>query len=358
MGLLEAPAAGAAAAEVRAAYADHALQLVTSLAGALSLLCYCAFAFGLYRLGAGRWRAAGLGGALLGAALAAVALAASVTLVDGATGFSDERVEALFGAVDGANGLSDERVEALFGAAGSAPRRVRLRAAPGLGVGRPVRAVRHRHARAALVAAAGNRAVGAPLASGAWGARPRGRAAGRDRRRALDRPGRGQRPVRAPAARRPLRRLVDRDAGRDGRLGGAPGQLRGGAVRGDGARRAAARRARRGAARRDVTAGLRARAGAAERDGRGRARGWREYASRRSASSCGRASIGWWLPAISSAAIPRRSRTIRRMNSAGKKRSSRSAHTLRARPCSYDRGGRRLIVRLTFPTRKPRPATP
>jgi hypothetical protein len=120
MGLLEAPAAGAAAAEVRAAYADHALQLVTSLAGALSLLCYCAFAFGLYRLGAGRWRAAGLGGALLGAALAAVALAASVTLVDGATGFSNERVEALFGAVDGANGLSDERVEALFGAAGSA----------------------------------------------------------------------------------------------------------------------------------------------------------------------------------------------------------------------------------------------
>jgi hypothetical protein len=96
MGLLEAPAAGAAAAEVRAAYADHALQLVTSLAGALSLLCYCAFAFGLYRLGAGRWRAAGLVGALLGAALAAVALAASVTLVDGATGFSDERVEALF----------------------------------------------------------------------------------------------------------------------------------------------------------------------------------------------------------------------------------------------------------------------
>ncbi len=47
------------------------------------------------------------------------------------------------------------------------------------------------------------------------------------------------------------------------------------------------------------------------------------YASSRSASSRGRLSAGVWPPSISSAVRPRRSRASRRMNSAGKTRSSR-----------------------------------
>ncbi len=47
------------------------------------------------------------------------------------------------------------------------------------------------------------------------------------------------------------------------------------------------------------------------------------YASRRSASSLGRLSATQWLPSISSGVMPSRSRTTRRMNSAGKKQSSR-----------------------------------
>src|SRR5207248_11276511 len=47
------------------------------------------------------------------------------------------------------------------------------------------------------------------------------------------------------------------------------------------------------------------------------------YISNRSASSLGRARAGRWPPSISSGVIPRRSRTTRRMNAAGKKRSSR-----------------------------------
>ena len=47
MGALEAPRAGADAVQIREAYSDEALQLVSWLAGAASLLCYCAFALGL-----------------------------------------------------------------------------------------------------------------------------------------------------------------------------------------------------------------------------------------------------------------------------------------------------------------------
>ena len=68
MGLLGAPGLDAPAAEVRAAYTDTALGVVTTAAGALSLACYAAFA----ALVARRW---------LPVAVAAVALAgASVVL--------------------------------------------------------------------------------------------------------------------------------------------------------------------------------------------------------------------------------------------------------------------------------------
>ena len=45
MGLLGAPGLGAPAAEVRAAYADTALGIVTTAAGALSLTCYAAVSY-------------------------------------------------------------------------------------------------------------------------------------------------------------------------------------------------------------------------------------------------------------------------------------------------------------------------
>ena len=64
MGLLGAPGLGAPAAEVRAAYADTALGIVTTAAGALSLACYVVFA-------------ALLAPRRLPVALAAVALAAT-----------------------------------------------------------------------------------------------------------------------------------------------------------------------------------------------------------------------------------------------------------------------------------------
>jgi len=114
MGALEAPPAGAGAARIRDAYADHALQLVTWLAGATSLVFYCAFALGLCRIAAGSVRASAggrarlaaprvaLGGALLAAALAAAALAAASALVADSDGIAGDRVESLFAFFDGA----------------------------------------------------------------------------------------------------------------------------------------------------------------------------------------------------------------------------------------------------------------
>jgi hypothetical protein len=64
MGLLGAPGLGAPDAEVRAAYADTALAVVTTAAGALSLACYVAFA----ALLAPRRLLVALAGALLAAA--------------------------------------------------------------------------------------------------------------------------------------------------------------------------------------------------------------------------------------------------------------------------------------------------
>ena len=56
MELLGMPRLGGSPAAIEAAYADTALGVVTVAAGALSLLCYVAFAFGLVRLAGASWR--------------------------------------------------------------------------------------------------------------------------------------------------------------------------------------------------------------------------------------------------------------------------------------------------------------
>jgi hypothetical protein len=75
MGLLDAPRLGASAAEVEAAYADVALGVVTTIAGAWSLGCYLVFA----GLAARRWVAA----AVAGAGLALGGVVAAALLVGG-----------------------------------------------------------------------------------------------------------------------------------------------------------------------------------------------------------------------------------------------------------------------------------
>ena len=50
MGLLEAPTLASPVADVRALYEDRALELVTSLAGALELVAYSVFAVALFGL--------------------------------------------------------------------------------------------------------------------------------------------------------------------------------------------------------------------------------------------------------------------------------------------------------------------
>jgi hypothetical protein len=95
MELLRAPLPGAAASDIRAAYADQALVAVTCVAGILSLLLYAAFAVAL----APRLRhpraalVGGIGGPLL--ALAAIAASAPLMLHGGA-GMTDSGVESAF----------------------------------------------------------------------------------------------------------------------------------------------------------------------------------------------------------------------------------------------------------------------
>ena len=50
MAILESPLIGSPTAEIRSAYADQALVVVTSVAGALALLSYVAFAIGVFGL--------------------------------------------------------------------------------------------------------------------------------------------------------------------------------------------------------------------------------------------------------------------------------------------------------------------
>jgi hypothetical protein len=91
MELLRAPLPGAAAADVRASYADQALAAVTWSAGVVSLLLYVVFAAWLApRL---RWPRAALVGGIMGPALALAGVIASAPLVfDG--GLSDDAVRA------------------------------------------------------------------------------------------------------------------------------------------------------------------------------------------------------------------------------------------------------------------------
>jgi len=95
MELLRAPLPGAAAADIRAAYADSALALVTALAGVAALLLYVVFAAALApRL---RWPRVALVAGLAGPALAFAGIIASAPLVlDGGAGMSDAEVRSAF----------------------------------------------------------------------------------------------------------------------------------------------------------------------------------------------------------------------------------------------------------------------
>ena len=103
MGLLEAPTLASPVADVRALYEDRALELVTSLAGALELVAYCVFAvalFGLLRERERRDEASSflaLVGGVAGPVVAAAGLAATAVLVaDGGAGLGDDAVATLF----------------------------------------------------------------------------------------------------------------------------------------------------------------------------------------------------------------------------------------------------------------------
>ena len=98
MEILDVPNMGASAGEVRDLYADGALAIVSTLAGAAALVAYAIFAIALYamlrpRAAAGeRWPLIGLIGGLGGPAIAVVGLALSATLAFDVDGLTDEQV--------------------------------------------------------------------------------------------------------------------------------------------------------------------------------------------------------------------------------------------------------------------------
>jgi hypothetical protein len=96
MELLGAPPRGAAAPEIRSAVADRALAIVTSSAGAVSLVAYVVFVAGIYLLlrGVSRWPAVVLCGGLAGPALGAAGLALYAVVVGG--GVSDGATSTLY----------------------------------------------------------------------------------------------------------------------------------------------------------------------------------------------------------------------------------------------------------------------
>ena len=112
MGLLGAPRLGASAAEIEAAYADVALGVVTTVAGALSLACYLAFA----ALAAPRWLPAAAAGA--GLALGGV-VAAALLVGGGDPALSDLQLQLRYLA-------GPFMALVLFGAAGAMPRPLKL----------------------------------------------------------------------------------------------------------------------------------------------------------------------------------------------------------------------------------------
>jgi hypothetical protein len=102
MDVLVAPTPDSPAAEIRDFYADEALGIVTTAAGAVALVAYGVLALALFRLTAGAGRGArpfavaGLAGGLAGPVLAAVGLVASATLVGDGGERSDDAVRSLF----------------------------------------------------------------------------------------------------------------------------------------------------------------------------------------------------------------------------------------------------------------------
>ena len=103
MAILESPLIGSSTADIRSAYADQALVVVTSVAGTLALLFYVAFAVGMFGLVRGaerrveRWALVALVAGVAGPALAAIGLAATGPLVvDAGQGLSDGTTRSLF----------------------------------------------------------------------------------------------------------------------------------------------------------------------------------------------------------------------------------------------------------------------
>jgi hypothetical protein len=103
MEVLGAPTLTSSVDEIRAQYADRALGIVTSFAGAFALLAYVAFVAALYfwlaesRRPVDPWRTAGLLGGIGGPVVAAVGLSAVAILVaNSGAGLSDELVGGLF----------------------------------------------------------------------------------------------------------------------------------------------------------------------------------------------------------------------------------------------------------------------
>jgi hypothetical protein len=103
MEALGAPTLTSSVDEIRAQYADRALGIVTSFAGAFALLAYVAFAVALYvwlresNRPVEPWNTAGLLGGLGGPVVAAVGLSAVAILVAGSgAGLSDELVGGLY----------------------------------------------------------------------------------------------------------------------------------------------------------------------------------------------------------------------------------------------------------------------
>lgn len=105
MDVLRAPSPSGSAADIREHYADQALGVVTTAAGAIALVAYCVLAVALFRLvreadrdGTARpWAVAALAAGIAGPVLAAVGVVASSMLVaDAGAGRSDHDVRSLF----------------------------------------------------------------------------------------------------------------------------------------------------------------------------------------------------------------------------------------------------------------------
>ena len=164
MGILGAPLSGAPVPEIRAAYEDGAVQVVTTAAGALSLLLYAMFAVAMAARPAigERWRAVALAAGVGGPLLAAVGVAAHVALIGGASdGATRDLFELEQGARMVAGGLMATFLLAL-GIGGGLPRalsRLAVAAAVPLTLG-PVAAVADVHALdVAVVIAFGGHAL-------------------------------------------------------------------------------------------------------------------------------------------------------------------------------------------------------